>query len=177
MSLYSNVLVEMAVAKIAEGDVNGAEALFRKALTQSPDDVDALVGYAKLLMTRSAGHASAEKLLKRACELEPKSANPRVVLAELYHSMGRPAQARAEITEAERLEPSNAAVRVVTRRSDRSPEGLLQRLKKLAGFGTGSRKHDGAAQVTLAHHGVACGYCGNRQRPGARVCGRCGATL
>src|SRR5262249_19400157 len=107
MSLYSSIYVEMAEAKVAEGDVRGAEVHYRKALTENPDDFQALLGYGSLLAARPDGYVSAEKLLQRACEINPRASKPRIVLAQLYHTMGRAVQARAEIAEAERIDPTN----------------------------------------------------------------------
>jgi tetratricopeptide (TPR) repeat protein len=60
-----------------------SEELFKRALTEKPEHVQALVGQASLAMSRHQ-FASARDIARRAADLEPYSAGARGLLADAY---------------------------------------------------------------------------------------------
>jgi tetratricopeptide (TPR) repeat protein len=176
--LTSSVYVDLAKAKIAEGDVAGAEELYQTALAKNPTDLGALVGFARLLAKRPDGYHAAEQLLDRACTAHPRAAVPRVARADLCHAMGRHGQARAEFAEAERLDPKDPEVRAYIERHVPAAGGFLAKLKRLVGRTVGPKADvPPPREAARAPKGPICPYCGGPVRPGGRACGRCGAAL
>ena len=177
--LFTSVYVEMAEAKLAEGEIAAAESFYKSALAEDPRDLRALLGFARLLTKRTGGYATAEVLLARACEMHPDSTAAHRALADIYHATGRHGLAREEQLKADRL--SNRAAGNGAGTVDTSKGGLIDRIMHLGrreSSGEVARRPAAPPRRTSspAKEGV-CPYCGNARRPGARVCGRCGASL
>jgi tetratricopeptide (TPR) repeat protein len=180
--LFTSVYVEMAEAKLAEGELAAAESFYKSALAEDPRELRALLGFARLVAGRPGGYATAEVLVTRACELHPGSPAAHRALADVYHATGRHGLAREEQLKADRL-----AEGAGERDADASRSGIFDRLKHFGRRGPeathgGTNGGSTGRLAPASRRGSApkecdCPYCGNHRRPGARVCGRCGASL
>jgi Tfp pilus assembly protein PilF len=164
--LFTSVYVEMAEAKMAEGELAAAESFYKSALAEDPGELRALLGFARLLAGRTGGLATAESLLTKACTLHPNAPAAHRALAQVYHATGRHGLAREEQVKADRLENRSAGTGAAHK------TGLFDRIMHL-----GRRAPEPPPRASAPAKSHDCPYCGNHRRPGARVCGRCGASL
>jgi tetratricopeptide (TPR) repeat protein len=80
------------------GDVQGAYAHYSRAVQLQPNDAEANIGLAKVLMLMNQPD-KAEPLLQRAVQLDPTSAAAHFRLSTLYRQAGRTADATRELEE------------------------------------------------------------------------------
>jgi tetratricopeptide (TPR) repeat protein len=106
-ALSDNPFDEKANCRLAEialrgADLQGALALYKRALELQPNDAEASLGMGRTL---SQMHRPAEALpyLKRAAELEPFTAVTHYRLSLVYRASGRDADAQRELAEFQRL--------------------------------------------------------------------------
>ena len=95
---------ECRLAEIAarRPDLKSASAHYSRALELQPNDADANLSYARILIAMNQPE-KAEILLERATRLEPYNAAIHYRLAMVYRSLGRTADARRELSEFQRL--------------------------------------------------------------------------
>ena len=106
-ALADNPFDEKSECRLAEiaarrPDLKSAAAHYLRALELQPNDADANLGYAKILIAMNQPE-NAEILLQRAARLEPYNAAAHYRLAMVYRSLGRTADARRELSEFQRL--------------------------------------------------------------------------
>jgi tetratricopeptide (TPR) repeat protein len=106
-ALADNPFDEKSECRLAEiaarlPDLKSAAAHYARALELQPNDADANLGYAKILIAMNQPE-KAETLLQRAARLEPYNAAIHYRLATVYRSLGRTADARRELSEFQRL--------------------------------------------------------------------------
>lgn len=89
------VLVTRGMAKRRMGDVDGAEADYRRALTIEPKNVRAMSALGALLRHKGLT-GEAEKLLLSAIGADPASVEARITLGRLYEKAGSPGMARRQ---------------------------------------------------------------------------------
>jgi len=80
------------------GDVQGGYAHYSRAVQLQPNDAEANVGLAKVLMLMNQPE-KAEPLLQRALQMDPTSAAAHFRLSTLYRQAGRAADAARELEE------------------------------------------------------------------------------
>ena len=99
-------------AKVYESDGNiaGAMALYQKSLQMTPNDVRAMIGYARLLDSEG-NFLEAEKLYHRALEIEPTNAVTLNDLGMIYARQGMYEHALERISQAIQLQPANQRYR------------------------------------------------------------------
>jgi tetratricopeptide (TPR) repeat protein len=104
--------VVVAAAQMYEsaGNHAEAEANYRKALDLDANDVDALVGYARL-EDRQGNFEAAAKFYQRAIKKHPKDASVRNDLGLFYHRRGVLPEATRELKKAVELDPDNKLYR------------------------------------------------------------------
>ena len=97
----------LGVAYWNAGDLDKAESTWRELLTRYPDDLRILnsLGF---LANRRHQYAEAKRLFQRALELDPRTADRHLNLAETYQNMGMPELAEPEIRTAVSLSPLNS---------------------------------------------------------------------
>jgi predicted Zn-dependent protease len=83
---------------------------FSRALQLRPDDADANVGMAKVLIGMNQ-EAKAQPLLERAVKLEPLDAVIHYHLAMVYRGLGRTADSHRELAEFQRLKDMKEKLR------------------------------------------------------------------
>jgi len=108
MSGDSRQPLDEIFACIKAGRVNDAEALCRKTLERSPDDVNVL-GMLGAILLKSGHKDEAEATLRRTIELEPRFAKPHEDLGVLYLGHGDAAQALKFLERAVALNPDEAS--------------------------------------------------------------------
>jgi tetratricopeptide (TPR) repeat protein len=96
------------------GDQQGAFARYSRALQLLPDDVDANIGLAKVLVSMNEP-AKAEALLKHAIELDPTSALAHFRLSTLYRQTVRPDDAKRELAEYQKYKDMKEKLREMYR--------------------------------------------------------------
>jgi tetratricopeptide (TPR) repeat protein len=106
-ALADNPLDEKSECRLAEiaargSDLKNAAAHYSRALELQPNDADANLGYAKILIAMNQPE-KAGILLERATHLEPYNAATHYRLAMVYRSLGRSDDARRELSEFQRL--------------------------------------------------------------------------
>lgn len=101
-------LVELALLEAYSGDLDAAEASYRRALAEDPTFVAALVNLADVMRIRGRDE-QAEPLLRRAVEAEPESSSVRYALGMLLQRRGNTAAAIGEIRRAAELDPDDAS--------------------------------------------------------------------
>ena len=106
-ALADNPFDEKSECRLAEiaarrPDLKSAAAHYSRALELQPNDADANLGYAKILIAMNQPE-KAEPLLQRATRLEPYNAATHYRLSMVYRSLGRTADARRELSEFQRL--------------------------------------------------------------------------
>jgi predicted Zn-dependent protease len=106
-ALTDNPFDEKSECRLAEiaarrPDTKSAAAHYARALELQPNDVDANLGYAKILITMNQPE-KAETLLQRATRVDPYNAVAHYRLSMVYRSLGRTADARRELSEFQRL--------------------------------------------------------------------------
>ncbi|MEO8496099.1 MAG: tetratricopeptide repeat protein [Planctomycetota bacterium] len=99
-------------AKVYETDGNtaGAMALYQKSLKMSPNDVRAMIGYARLL-DREGNFREAERLYHQALDLEPANVVALNDLGMIYARQGMFDSALTALNRAVQLEPTNQRYR------------------------------------------------------------------
>src|SRR5258708_1558089 len=80
------------------GDVQGAYAHYSRAVQLQPNDAEANIGLAKVLMLMNQPEQD-EPLLQRALQLDPTSAAAHFRLSTLYRQAGRTADAKRQLEE------------------------------------------------------------------------------
>lgn len=105
-----NVFVAVARMHERSGNLDEAEASYRKALEIKPYHLDALVGYARLEDRRSNFEA-ATRLYQKAIRKYPKNAHVRNDLGLCYHRRGHLPEATRELKRAVELEGDNKLYR------------------------------------------------------------------
>jgi hypothetical protein len=179
LNLMASAYRQMAEAEAAGGNFAAAVQYYESALAQAPENLELLTGLAGLFADRPGAQGAAEKLLEKACEAHPNSSVPRLMLARIYRSSGRHAQAEGLLAEVERRDPA-AAAEGRARRGEKSDHGH--------GRGFFSRLRDRSEQpkpapraaavgAPAAESGRKCRHCSGLCPPRATVCRRCGATL
>ena len=106
-ALAANPFDEKSECRLAEiaarqPDLKSAAAHFARALELQPNDVDANLGYARMLIAMNKPE-KAETLLQRATRLEPYNAVIHYRLSMVYRTLGRTADARRELSEFQKL--------------------------------------------------------------------------
>ena len=106
-ALADNPFDEKSECRLAEiaarrPDLRSAAAHFARALELQPNDVDANLGYAKILIAMNQPE-KAETLLQRGTRVDPYNAVAHYRLSMVYRSLGRTADARRELSEFQRL--------------------------------------------------------------------------
>ena len=99
-------------AKVYETDGNivGAMALYQKSLQMTPNDVRAMIGYARLL-DREGNFREAERLYHRALEIEPTNVVALNDLGMIYARQRMFEEALEPISQAVQLQPTNQRYR------------------------------------------------------------------
>ena len=106
-ALADNPFDEKSECRLAEiaarrPDPKSAAQHYSRALELQPNDVDANLGYARILIAMNQPE-KAETLLQRAVRLEPYNAVIHYRLSMVYRTLGRTADARQELSEFQRL--------------------------------------------------------------------------
>jgi tetratricopeptide (TPR) repeat protein len=106
-ALADNPFDEKSECRLAEiasrrSDLKSAAAHYSRALELQPNDADANLGYAKILVAMNQPE-KAETLLQRATRLEPYNAVTHYRLSMVYRGLGRTDDARRELSEFQRL--------------------------------------------------------------------------
>ena len=78
------LLYTVAALQEVAGNLEDAESLVRKVVQLSPRHFEAWMLFAKLLRTFPDEHADAAEALRRAAELRPDEAEPRIQLTEIF---------------------------------------------------------------------------------------------
>ena len=106
----------LAQAKQQNGDREGAAAVYRQILAAEPGNVKALQGLVNLLLVENSPEAAIGllsdtlKAAEQTNQIEPGSVNVvsvRVILGEVYASLGRYAEAIATYDEASKADPQD----------------------------------------------------------------------
>jgi Tfp pilus assembly protein PilF len=105
-AIQANRLDEQSQCRLGDialraDDLKAASEYYTKAVQLRPDDPDANIGLAKVMMSLNESQ-KAEELLKRALELDPTSALAHYRLGILYRQTGRIADAKQELEEYEK---------------------------------------------------------------------------
>jgi uncharacterized protein (TIGR03790 family) len=106
--------VQLQLATLAEqaGDHDVAAARYREVLRVQPNQYVALNNLAFSLATRKKAYEEAFPLAKRAVAMAPQLASTRDTLGWIEYLRGNHAEAVASLTEAVRLAPANAEIRL-----------------------------------------------------------------
>src|SRR5712664_1567271 len=96
------------------GDQKGAYDRYSRAVQLQPNDPDANVGLAKVLMSMNQPE-KAEALLKHAIELDPTSALAHFRLSTIYRQTGRPGDAKRELAEYQKYKDMKEKLRDIYR--------------------------------------------------------------
>lgn len=107
IALAENPLDEKSVCKLGDvalrrADMKTALAYYTKALQMQPNDADANLGLARVLMSEHQPK-EAEPRLERAVQLEPFDPATRYRLSVLYRELGRTDDAHREVEEFQKL--------------------------------------------------------------------------
>lgn len=97
-------LLEQARAQARQGRIAQAESAYREVLAAAPDHAEALNFVGMCALARSE-HAEAERMLRRASELEPAQPEIWKTLGLVHMGAGRAAEAAAAFDHALRLDP------------------------------------------------------------------------
>ncbi len=111
-AIAENPLDEKSICKLGDialrrSDTKTASTYYARALDLQPNDIDANLGMAKILMTWQEPK-KAQPLLERAVKLEPFTPAPHYRLGVLYRELGHPEEARRELAEFEKLKKMKA---------------------------------------------------------------------
>jgi tetratricopeptide (TPR) repeat protein len=107
-------LVKLATALAAQGKFGAAGEALVAALRLDPDDAEALIQFGTLQMHRGQVE-HAERLLRRAAEVEPANVQTRVRLARALLAQEKADQAMEQLQKAERLQPDHPELAEVLR--------------------------------------------------------------
>jgi tetratricopeptide (TPR) repeat protein len=118
-ALEANSLDEQSECRLGdiasrENDLKAASDHYTRALQLRPNDPDANIGLAKILMSLDQPQ-KAEALLQRALELDPTSAVAHFRLSTVYRQTGQTAEAKHEIEEYEKYNKMKEKLRAVYR--------------------------------------------------------------
>lgn len=190
LKLLSSAYKQMAEAELEAGNIAGSVQYYESALAQSPDNLELLMGLARVLVEKANGPKAAEKLLERARGAHPREIAPRVELAKLLRATGRHTQAEEVLREARRIDPDDPVVAAMLQKKEEKGGGLFARFRGGGSTDEPKPKPDPFAgvkktkleQVPLRSESGSllarrCPNCGAMCRPGASACGRCGATV
>jgi hypothetical protein len=113
LRVLASVYVQMAEAEAQAGNFNGAMQYFETAHGQKPGELTVVLPFVKYLTSvdRAGMKEMAERLLRQACVMNPRSVEPRLELARVCRLTGRNAQALDVLAEAERIAPRDPRVR------------------------------------------------------------------
>jgi tetratricopeptide (TPR) repeat protein len=114
-AIQANRLDEQSQCRLGDialraDDLKAASEYYTKAVQLRPDDPDANIGLAKVMMSLNESQ-KAEELLKRALELDPTSALAHYRLGILYRQTGRIADAKHELEEYEKYKKMKEELR------------------------------------------------------------------
>ncbi len=114
-ALAENPFDEKSECRLGEAalratDLKAASEHFSRALKLQPDDLDAGVGQAKVLIAMNQPE-KAEPILERAAKAEPFDAAIHYHLAMVYRSLGREADSRRELAEFQKLKDMKEKLR------------------------------------------------------------------
>ena len=100
--------------RIAEGraDWTAAEQLYRRILTDQPDNAAAVNNLAFVIAQSPAGSSDALPYIKRAVALQPQQPDILDTYATVLHGLGRLDEAHDALTGALALRPSDVAIRL-----------------------------------------------------------------
>jgi tetratricopeptide (TPR) repeat protein len=204
LNLLSSAYIGMAEAEAASGNYAAAAQCYETALADRPGDLQVLLAYAAMHAKRPNGLSSAEELLERAAEANPRSASPFVALARIYHAANRHDDAEDALLDARRLEPNSAEVRAVAEQiasrggffsklglrkeappRSRSAERSSVRSAERSAERPAVRSADRSASVPAAPRpapppgavALRCRHCGRSFDHKVHACPSCGATL
>ncbi|MCJ7564765.1 MAG: tetratricopeptide repeat protein [Candidatus Aminicenantes bacterium] len=113
----------LAMAFVTKGRPDQAEARFKKAIEIQPHYVAAYTNLATLY-AKSNRLKDAAEICRQGIKVEPDSVDLRMTLADSLNQMGQRDEAIAELKEAQRLDPQNAAV------NQKLNEILWEKIKK-----------------------------------------------
>lgn len=99
--------LEDAAARLRNGKVKDADAIYSKVLETHPDDPAAIAGLGKVRYEQK-DYASAETLLKKAIVTSPEVAEYHALLGEMYGLTDRPQESAEAFGQAFKLDPENA---------------------------------------------------------------------
>jgi tetratricopeptide (TPR) repeat protein len=104
--------LDQAVTLAADGDYDGAIALYDDVLADQPDNVEALTfkGWFQFL----SGDADGVVTLIDAVEADPEYPAPHAFLAVVFNRLGRPETALAELDRLDELDPPPEIARLVS---------------------------------------------------------------
>jgi tetratricopeptide (TPR) repeat protein len=126
----------LLAAYVAMNRLGDASGLLDQALKKNPNDGDALIQRAELLI-RAGKLAAAETDLNQVRKLFPASAATRYVVARLHHARGNKLSYRHELSETLRLNPALEAARVELARdliNSKEPRAALDTLNAAPEF-------------------------------------------
>lgn len=95
---------------LRRSDLKSALECYSRALEMQPDDADANLGMAKILISKHEPQ-KAEPYLERAAQLEPFNAATHYRLGVLYRELGRTDDSRRELAEFEKLKNMKSRLR------------------------------------------------------------------
>jgi|SRR5690606_8521252 len=99
--------LEDAAARLRNGKVKDADAIYSKVLETHPDDPAAVAGLGKVRYEQK-DYASAETLLKKAIAASPEIAEYHAILGEMYGITDRPQESADALAQAFKLDAENA---------------------------------------------------------------------
>jgi Tfp pilus assembly protein PilF len=97
---------------LQKGDLKGADELYGRALQLRPNDPEANVGLAKILMTNNQPR-KAELFLEHALQVDPTSALAHFRLSTVYRETGRTAEAKHEVEEYQKYKAIKDKLRTI----------------------------------------------------------------
>jgi Flp pilus assembly protein TadD len=109
-----DLLGYLGTARLAAGDLDGAEQALTEVLNSRPDDPRAYFFLGNVALLRD-DEAAARSWYRQALEREPKWAAPRVNLARFLYARGRFDEAAMLIRDALDRDPGNAEARELLR--------------------------------------------------------------
>ena len=116
-ALADNPFNEKALCRLGEmafarSELKEALARYSRSVELQPNDADANLGLAKVLLAMDQP-AKAQPLLERSAQLEPFNSITRYHLSAVYRDLGRTADARRELAEFKRLKEMKERLREV----------------------------------------------------------------
>lgn len=155
-----DVLLNAAVLALRTGHKEQAQSDFHAILKESPKNVQALMGLARIAaMSGDVGEAT--KWMEEARTAAPKALAPRIVLVRLYILQKQPQKALSIAREAIKLQPNNAVALNLLGAAQWSVgnrSGAVDSFQKAIKAAPGNmafRLHLAHAQITLKHDAEA----------------------